>query len=331
MSRSRWENDGKRQTEILDSAAGPLPSMTVSNCEMVKDNEQQRQRSTEQRRDRDRVTDRGREKEKEKHSTWSPSDIAPPSGGERTDSSACPKRDKETKTERPKERTRESENQKEKERLKQGAREEERRREDALTLKRNLLSSSSMWHDKERRDRLRGSEQGSGIMSWKTFKESRYYYQPDHRPPDLMSKKESYYFHHYNYHQSSSANYRERNRPDRTQHSPTSPCYEDKNLFLFESTENSEKGCPGGAFMQNKSRNESKTQKGEEKSEVGDCRGRGGGGSRREEKARKVEERRRSSSDSIRSSSSHKNDRDDKREETREKQKQHNRLQDVNT
>ncbi|XP_037834715.1 E3 ubiquitin-protein ligase RBBP6 isoform X3 [Kryptolebias marmoratus] len=353
VSRSRCESDGRKQaqTESVDSAARPPPSVTVTSCELTKNNEQQRQRSTERKRDRDRVADR--DKEKERRSAASHSAVAPSGGGERTDGSVSTKRDEETKPERPQDR--ESESQKERRRLKQGSREE------ASVQKRSHPSSSSVLHEKERRDRPRGSEQGSSDPSfsgptWKAFRESRYPPDPNapwtHRDaaPDLMSKKDGYHFHS-NYQQRSSASSREKNRPDRTHHSPppfSGNHSEDKDLLLLDSTENSQKGFPDGGLTQNKSRTESKPQKGEksektpkmlkdckrgrETPEVGDSRGGGGGGgagSRREDQARKLEERRRSSSDSVRlSSSSHKTDRDDKREEGKEKK--HRKLQEVN-
>lgn len=329
MSRCRLENGGKKQsqTEILNSAALPQPSVTVSGCETTQSSEQ-RQRSTERRRDWDRGT-RGRDEEKETHSASSNVGVAP-SGGAKRDEATRPS---------DRERARASENQKESKRLKPGGREDERRRDETSVHKRYQPSSSSVLHSTERRERLQGGSIMSGsIMSWKPLS-SRYMYSSDQYCVktnrdwclDLMGKKNSYYSHH---HYQPPSNYREKSRPE---HSPPSPYYnpsEDQDLLLFEPIENFQKGFPGGSSMPNRSRNESKAHRGEQRSEKTPRGGRetpevgdgGGGGRQKEEKARKLEERRRSSSDSVRSSSSHRNDREGRRDGGREKQK---KLQEV--
>lgn len=325
MSRSSWEDGGKKQSqmEMLNSAALSQPSMTVSGCETAQSSEQT-QRSTERRRDGDRGTARGRDKEKETHSASSSLGVAP-SGGT--------KRDVETRP-NDQDRMRESENQKERKRLKQGGREDERRRDETSVPKRNQPSSSSALHSTERRERL----YSGSFTSWKPFRD-RYVYPSDQfclktnrdLCLDLMHQKNSYHLHQ---HHQPSSNYRE---IPRAEHSPPSLYYgEDQDLLLFEPAENFHDGFSGVGSMQNRSRNESKAQRGEQRSEktlrgwretpeFGDG---GGGGRQKEEKARKIEARRRSSSDSVRSSSSHKNDREDRRDGGREKQKA-NKLQEV--
>lgn len=295
------ENGGKKQsqTETLNSAALPQPSVTVSSCETTQSSEQ-RQRSTERRRDWDRGT-RGRDEEKETRSASSNLGLAPSGGA---------KRDEAT---RPSDRERASENQKERKRP--GGREDERRRDETSVQKRYQPSSSSVLHSTERRERL----QGGSIMSWKPLS-SRYMYSSDQYCVktnrdwclDLMDQKKSYYSHH---HHQPPSNYRERSRHE---HSPPSPYYnpsEDQDLLLFEPFENFQKGFPGGGSIPNRSRTESKVHRGEQRSEKAPRGGRetpevgdGGGGRQKEEKARKLEARRRSSSDSVRSSSSHRND-----------------------
>ncbi|KAM4535438.1 uncharacterized protein V3H82_025203 [Fundulus diaphanus] len=316
---SKWEKKEKEVTKREVKATQPKASETRTNTESVGDNEQKSLRSTETGRDGNRVTVGGRDQEKEKVSASSEScsGVAPSCGSERD-----------------KGKMKENERRRGSERSTHGLKEEETRRDwDPPVSKRNLSSShSSHWsvsNVTDRGDLLRETLQSSSCHSRKSSKST---YVPDqnaakrHREASLDFKnKEKEHDFDYNYHRPA-GDYSYKDRAAGTEHSrPVYSHGRDRGTHSFEPP-----GFTDWELVQNKSRSESRGQKGEklgkEKKPVGEgnrerenaeVMGGQGGGSWREEKAQRLEERRRSSSSSsssVRSSASRRSSRDEQKE-----------------
>lgn len=264
--------------------------------------EQMTQRSVEMERDRARAMVRGRDREREKNSILSSShrSVAPSSGKDRHDSTSCPGRDgererrMETERSRDRERGRESERQsyrqKENKRLTERTRDEEKGRERghssvASGQKRNTPSSSQSYtyltsHDTERRDRQREGDPGkskssscpSGKFSsgrkWESSATSRATGLPDQNAHKTLldsAFKDKDHPQYYHSHQSHAG----------THHSPLPHSHsrgKERDPLPSESPGGSQRGSelgqprmssPGGELMQNRSRNESKVERGE--------------------------------------------------------------------
>lgn len=291
-SEDKEQDEGviKVQTDALTvglpSSSVSVTAETPTNRETEGENDQQRHGEIE----RDRAMDRGPET-KESNSTVSSAhrSATPSSGKDRPDSTfSTRERERRMDMERPKdgERGRESERprdrQKESRRSKERTRGEEKGRDrererghssKASVRKRNCPSSShsySMPHDTERRDRQRGDDQGSNKSpccpggksssgrSWESGTMSRAAELPAHKmyrgmllDLKIKDKDHSHYYHNP---QAQSGNYRHKDRPAGTHHSPPS-------LPQSRTKGRGRMSSPAQEFMQSRSRNESKVEK----------------------------------------------------------------------
>ncbi|XP_073350339.1 uncharacterized protein [Pagrus major] len=364
VPRSKWDKEEseeekqdepelKVQKEALavflppSSSSVSVTAETPSDRKTEGENEQRRHREIE--RGRDRAMDRGKGREGERNSR----SVAPSSGKDRPDNTLSTERDGERRVEmeRPKDRERGRESERPRDRQKESKRSKERTRDEEKGRdrererghgSRNLPSSS---HDKERRDRQRGDDQGGDKSSWgpggkfSSSSISRAGELPDQNAHKTcrdtffdLSWKARY---HSQNPRDTPGNYRRQDRPTGTHHSPPTLSHSWGKELPSESSGGSELRKPrmsstGRELTQSRYRNESKVEKGEYKRNKVDKvikEGKVEGDADKLYGGRELEEGERPSSNSVSSSASQESsdDNDDGKKEWKKKHKKEKR------
>lgn len=288
---SKWGKESEEEEQVK----AEVTAQDAANQEY----EQKRWRSVDIERDRDGPMQKRRlHTEQEKDSSLSSINrtVAPSSGKYRTDSTICTDRERERRMEleKRKDRERGREGERPRDRQKESKRSKEKRREEERGRYRGAerghsstvsvhkgdppssssFSSSSRSRDTERRDWQRGSDQGSdrkyfhpsGSERKDRSSISTAVELPDknaykiHRDTSVDSKsKDKNHPHNYHNHQAPSRNYRHQDRPVLSHVQ-----VKDRHPLTFESFSLKPRmSSPGWELMQNRSRNETKEEKGE--------------------------------------------------------------------
>lgn len=296
---SKWDKvSGEEEQDKEESSAQdalslcvPPPLVVPTNQETERENEQKRWRSVDTERNRDSQMQRGRYIQKESRGVSSINRaVAPSSGKYRTDSTLCTDRGRERKMElegwRDRDRRRETERprdrQKENKRSKEKMREEDRwrywgsEREHSSTVsdQRRNHSSSGPYSSTSESNYFHPSGKVSGSERKERSSISRAVEVPDknahktHREASVDSKSRDRNLSHGQHsHQDPSRNYHHQDRPAGTHHSTASSFHtQGKDLDPLSSESFGLKprmSSPGWELMQNRSRDESKEEKGE--------------------------------------------------------------------